>query len=225
MAHARVALAALVFAMSACAAAEPAPKAAEQPARSEPLASFQGTRWGTFHSKRFELSMGLPDGAAWKIDDHRSGWLRATHEPTRSALLVRSWAEDSIVTRKGCYARAREWEPRLPDLDAVPLIDDKMRPLLGSRDARVAVGVVVRGAPTPSTDGFVVGIAGDVHRCAVVVFQTEASGDLAQDEIADRLVIASDRLLPSMKLDQSFAPSREPAILPPGAAGVSGGVR
>jgi|SRR5579859_4829729 len=225
MAHARVGLAALVLATSSCGASEPAPKAVQAPARSEPLASFQATRWGTFHSKRFELSMGLPDGNAWKIDDHRSAWLRATHEPTHSALLVRTWAEDSLVTRKACYARAREWEPRLPDLDAAPLIDDKMRLLLGSRDARVAVGVVVRAGQPPSTGGFVVGIVGDVRRCAVVVYETEASGESAEDEIADRLAIVSDRLLPSMKIDQSFAPSREPAILPPGAAGVSGGVR
>jgi hypothetical protein len=169
--------------------------------------------------------MGLPDGATWKIDDHRSGWLRATHEPTHSALLLRTWAEDSNVTRKACYARAREWEPRLPDVDAAPLIDDKTRPLLGSRDARVAVGVLVRGGPAPVTGGFVVAIVGDVRRCAVVAYQTEASGQLAEDEVADRLAIVSDRLLPSMKADQSFAPSREPAIPLPGAAGGAGGVR
>jgi hypothetical protein len=222
MAHARVALAAVaILAASACAGSEPAPKVVdvEKPAPSEPIGSFQGTRWGTFHSKRFELTMGLPDGATWKIDDHRTAWLRAAHEPTHSSLLLRSWAEDSNVTRKGCYARAREWEPRLPDLDAERLIDDKTRALLGSRDARVAVGVLVRPGPQPATGGFVVAIVGDVRRCAVVAYQTEASGQSAEDEVADRLAIVSDRLLPSMKPDQSFAPSREPAIPPPGGPG------
>jgi hypothetical protein len=172
------------------------------------------------------MSLGLPDGSAWKIDDHRSGWLRATHEPTRSALLVRAWSEGENVTRKACYARAREWESGLPDLEAQPLIDDQMRSLLGYRDAaRVAVGVLVRGGTESATGGFVVAIVGEVRRCVLVAYETEASGAAAQDEVADRLAIVTDRLLPSMKLDQSFTPSREPAMLPPARPGGAGGSR
>ena len=229
MAHARIALAALLFAVFvACAGAEPAPAAAvdaRTPAPTAAPASFQKTRWGTFHSKRFELSLGLPDGAAWKIDDHRSAWLRATHVPTRSALLIRSWSEQENVTRKACYARAREWESGLPDLDVQPLIDDQLRALFGHRDARVAVGVLVGGGAEPKTGGFVVAIVGDVRRCMLVAFQTEASGAAAADEVADRLAIFSDRVLPGVKVDQSFTPSREPAILPPAGPGGAGGVR
>jgi len=179
-----------------------------------PNGSFQGTRWGTFHSKRFELSMGLPDGSAWKIDDHHSGWLKAAHEPTRSTLVLRIWNEDQVTTRKGCYARGREWEPRLPDLELLPLIDDKMRTLLGYRDARVAVGVTVHGDPQPATGGFVVAIVGDVHRCVVVVYETAVSGAAAQDEVADRLAIVEGRLLPSLKLDSTLTPPRAPVVLP-----------
>lgn len=122
------------------------------------------------------------------------------------------------MTRKGCYARAREWDPRLPDLDGAALIDDGLRPLLKNQDARVAVGVVA--APALSTGGFVVAIAGAIRRCMVVVFQTEARGPAAQDEVADRLVLVSDRLLPSLALDQSFAPSREPVTGPLAPGGV-----
>jgi hypothetical protein len=64
-------------------------------------------------------------------------------------------------------------------------------------------------------------VVGEVHRCVLVAFQTEASGAAAQDEVADRLAIVTDRLLPSMKLDPSFLPSREP-VAPqarPGAGG------
>ena len=60
--------------------------------------------------------------------------------------------------------------------EEIALLDDKTRALLGSRDARVAVGVLVRPGPQPATGGFVVAIVGDVRRCAVVAFQTEASG-------------------------------------------------
>src|SRR5919205_509074 len=101
MAHARVTFAAPLVLMFACGGAGSGPATATpaQPTASEPVATFQGTKWGTYHSKRFELSLGLPDGAAWKIDDHRSAWLRASHEPTRSSLALRSWAEDANVTK------------------------------------------------------------------------------------------------------------------------------
>src|SRR5258708_15971330 len=127
-------------------------------------------------AKRFELAMACPDGAAWKMDGHGTPWIRAAHEPTHSSLLLRSWAEDSNVTRKGCYARAREWEPHLPDLDAERLIDDKTRALLGSRDARVAVGVLVPPDPQPAPGCCVLAILGDVPRCALCAYQTRTSG-------------------------------------------------
>ena len=226
MAHARLvhaASVAVVLVGCAGSGAAPAGPTDPRPLEVEPPGSFQGTRWGSFHSKRFELSLGLPDGAAWRIDDHRSAWLRATHGPTQSSLLLRSWTEEANVTKKSCYTRAREWDARLPDLDTGPLVEDKMRKLLGDRDARVAVGVMVGEGAEPAIGGFVVAIIGDVRRCTLLAFQTQASGPSAQDEVADRLAIVSDRVLPSMKLDQSFTPSREPPLVPLPVGGAGGG--
>jgi hypothetical protein len=93
---------------------------------------------------------------------------------------------------------------------------------VGDKDARVAVGVAPPAAPGASTGGFVVAVVGSVRRCIVVAFQTEAGGPTAGDEVAGRLALIADRLLPSLKLDQSFAPSREPLI---GSPGGPGGVR
>jgi len=212
----------------ACGASAPAPASQPGPApaaSTDALASFEGTHWGTYHSKRFEVSLDLPDGASWKIDDHRSPWMRATHEATRSTLLLRSWSEDQNVTRQACYARAREWEPSLPDLEMSPLIDDSMRKLMGDKDARVAVGVAPPAAPGAMTGGFVLTVVGSVRRCLVVAFQTQAGGPSAGDEVAGRLALVADRLLPSLKSDQSFAPSREPLTGSPVAPGGAGGVR
>jgi hypothetical protein len=226
MAHSRVAAAiGCAIVVVGCGASAPAPSSPPGPAPAAPAeASFEGTRWGTYHSRRFELSLGLPDGSSWKIDDHHSPWMRAGHEATRSTLLLRSWSEDQNVTRKACYARAREWEPALPDIDVLTLIDDGMRKVMGDKDARVAVGVVPPGAPEATTGGFVVAIVGSVRRCLVVAFQTQAGGPAAGDEVAGRLALVADRLVPSLKLDQSFAPSREPLTGSPVAPG-AGGVR
>jgi hypothetical protein len=167
------------------------------------------------------MSIQLPDGSAWKIDDHRSPWLRATHEATRSKLAVRSWHEDENVTRKACYARAREWDSSLPDLETSPLIEDGLRSLLNSKGARVAVGLAVQPAH-PATSGFVVAIVGEVRRCTLVAYQTEAGGPSAENDVGERLAVVVDRLLPSMKMDHSFAPSRErtiPSSVGPGGVG------
>jgi hypothetical protein len=211
--------------VAACASAPapaPGPSAPPQAPASAP-ATFEGARWGKFHSKRFDFSLALPDGSAWKIDDHRSKWLDATHAATHSSLLARSWNEEQNVTRKACYAQAREWERVLPDLDSQPLIDDGIKKVLGNEDARVAVGLDARTPSTQGIDGFVVVIVGSVKRCMVFAFQTHADGQGAGDEIASRLAIIAERFVPSLSLDQSFAPSREPLTGAPGAPGGVGG--
>jgi hypothetical protein len=224
MAHPRVVVAASFVFISACGSLpEPAAQVAPAPAEPPSAKTFDGTAWATFHSKRFELSLRLPDGRAWRIDDHRSPWLRAAHEGTRSKIALRSWREDENVTRAGCYARARGWEPSLPDLEASRLLDDGVRPL-DSQNARVVVGLAGDGE-TPSVGGFVVAIVGEIRRCLLVAYETEAKGPAAEGEVADRLAIIADRLLPTVKLDQSLAPSREPAMRSGPRPGGAGGSR
>jgi hypothetical protein len=221
MAHARVAIAASFALIAACGGAQEhvaeAPPAASA---AVPLAkSFDGAGWAPFHSKRFELSLRLPDGPAWKIDDHRSPWLRATHDGTRSKIVLRAWREEENVTRARCYAKARGWDANLPDLERARLVEDGTREVVG-QNARVVVGLdgPSEGAPI---GGFVLAILGDVRRCFLVAYQTEATGPTAEGDVADRLAIVADRLLASIKLDQSFAPSRVPAT--PSRPGPGGG--
>ena len=127
------------------------------------------------------------------------------------------------MTRAACYARARAWDAGLPDVDASRVLDDGVRPL-DRQSARVVVGLVGQ-ADAPLLGGFVLAIAGDVRRCLVVAYETEAQGPAAEGVIADRLAIVADRLLATIKLDQSFAPSREPAIPSRPGPGGAGGSR
>jgi hypothetical protein len=214
-----LAAASFIFIFACGSAPQPAAEAAQVESSPTLSPTFDGAPWATFHSKRFELSLRLPDGPAWRIDDHKSPWLRATHEKTRSKIVLRSWREDENVTRGGCYARARAWEPNLPDLDASRLVDDGVRSL-DSQSARVIVGLAGQ-ADAPSIGGFVLAIVGEVRRCLLIAYETEAQGPAAEGQVADRLAIVADRLLPAIKLDQSFAPSREPGTgsRPRGAGG------
>lgn len=196
---------------------------APSPAPSAASASFEDRPWGTFRSKRFELALRLPDGARWKIDDHRTPWLRAEHPPTQSALWLRAWSEEVTATRQGCYARARDWLPRLPVLENANLIDDRVRPLFASLDTRVAVGVEPAASGGLRTQGFVVAAGAAVRRCFVVVFVTHADGAGADDAVGERLALVSERLLDRVQLDQSLAPSREPVT--PSLRGAAGAAR
>ena len=99
----------------------------------------------------------------------------------------------------------------MPQIEGAALIDDRVRPLFAGLDTRVAVGVEA-AVGAAGTEGFVTAAGAAAHRCVVVAFRTRADGAGAEDMVAARLVLVSERLLPSVQLDQSFAPSREPAM-------------
>ena len=146
-----------------------------------------------------------------RFDDDRSPWLRAAHEASASRIVLRAWSDGQLVTRKACYDRAREWQGDLPDVDREHLVADDLRKLLKGKDARVAVGVTDTGMTPKSTGGFVVAVVADVRRCVVFAFETQATGASAEDVVLDRLTLVTERLLPSLESDASFAPVRETA--------------
>ena len=61
-----------------------------------------------YHSKRLALSLPLPDGAAWRIDDHTRPELVATHAPTHSKVVVAVMHTDALVGRTECEKLAHE---------------------------------------------------------------------------------------------------------------------
>jgi uncharacterized RDD family membrane protein YckC len=60
------------------------------------------------HSQRFELSIDLPDGQGWKVDDHSRPEFVAIHLPTRSSVVIERWPETDLMNRAKCEERARE---------------------------------------------------------------------------------------------------------------------
>ena len=75
---------------------------------SPPRYPSEDAAWGRYHSKRFQLSFPLPDGKAWRIDDHSRPSLFALHESTTSRVWVLATQEDELVNRQKCEARARD---------------------------------------------------------------------------------------------------------------------
>src|SRR5688572_24903944 len=78
----------------------------------------EDAHWGKFHSKRFQVTVPLPEGRAWKIDDHRQPDLVAVRRETTSRLHV-------IATQEPPALRG----PRLRDrLGAGYVPDDRRGP-------------------------------------------------------------------------------------------------
>jgi hypothetical protein len=170
--------------------------------------AFRTGRPGTFHSARFELSLDLPEGKAWRIDDHNTPWLLATHERTRSTLQVRSWNEDRPATKHRCYERARQWKQGLPDIDTSHAVSDELRHLDGGVEARMVSGIDVPEG-SPHIAGYAVAVGTLVRKCIVIIYQTEASRPSGPQALAERLAVMSETVMAKVKFDSTLNPARE----------------
>lgn len=203
MAHARlVALALLLGAGCGDPAAKTPPTQPDlvvKPAHPPSFAS-DATGWGAFHSKRFNVSIPLPDGKAWKIDDHKSDDLVATHAPTSSRLTLRAEFEEQLMNRARCEARARARGIVPDNADAAfTTVEDEAWVGPESYDSRVWVAVEA-GRPDGRVVGHVFLFGSFVKQCLLVHFSTEVP---AKEEqlLADRLAIAEERIVKAIKLD------------------------
>ena len=138
------------------------------------------------------------------------GFARPTRRVHRGSSFGHGPTVNSSPVRHATTARANGRES-LPDVDREHLVADDLRKLLKGKDARVAVGVTDTGMTPKSTGGFVVAVMADVRRCVVFAFETQAMGASAEDVVLDRLTLVTERLLPSLESDASFAPVRETA--------------
>jgi hypothetical protein len=200
MAHPRVASLLGAACLCSCAGSRPAaapPASAVQEAATEPL-RLEKMPWGTFRSKRFALAIGLPDGAAWRIDDHGAPWLRATHAPSDSTLLLRSWIE-ARPSFERCHARGLSWNESVPALLGARIVEEKERRIAG------APGKVIVGMEGPN-DGFLVALAASARKCTLLVLRTHASDP---EQIADRLLLFAEKVVPSLEPTSTLTPTRQ----------------
>lgn len=208
-----LALAAAALVVAAC--GEP-PRPA-RPAPSPPRAAtvtapaFETGRWGEYRSRRFDLVVPLPDGRAWRIDDHASGWLVATHPPTSSVLLVRTWTEDAIVNRERCEARARLWRD-LPRRDSIELVEERAIPVPPDFDTHVEIGVQGATGEDGAIEGVAMAFGGWAHRCFAYVLTTAAHGHGAERVVGERLAVMVEGSLAKIETRSELEPDvrREP---------------
>jgi hypothetical protein len=167
-------------------------------------------RWPKFHSVRFRLSVPLPDGKAWKIDDHTRPELTATHDASKSALTLVGWNENELVNRAKCEDRARAKgyvaEGEMQTVEDAPTIGPE------SYDTRIWVAVKPGKDAAQPVAGHVFAFGAYVRTCLFVHFRTEVPAGRDEEVLSGRLALAKVRLVGGIALDP---PRTTPDSTPP----------
>jgi hypothetical protein len=183
--------------------------AAATPAEVRPPASdFAGDAapLPRYRSKRLGLSLGLPRGAAWRIDDHSSAALVATHEPTRSRVVVAVLFADAIVGRDQCQALAEERMLVPPLAASAQTLEDEVVVTQRTFDTHIRVALDPGDGPSRPLVGHVLAFGGYLRKCYAFDFRTEVSNAERADTLSARLAFARARILGGLILD-SFEPT------------------
>ena len=199
---------AAALALAACEPPKPAPlpppPPAATPAPAPAPTAFAALPWGTFSSARFELRLPLPDGHAWRIDDHRGPWLSASHLASESVLVVRSWTEDGRVNRQRCEDRARLWRT-FPDPARAEEVKARSVDAPPGFDTFVSIGVLT-GKPEEPIAGFALAFGARGHRCFAWAYTTLARGAGAAEVLGERLATMVERSLGKVVVESELVP-------------------
>jgi hypothetical protein len=214
---------ALVSASAACGSpAVSAPPSTAVAATATPAAATFAPEEGPllrYRSRRLAVSLPLPEGRAWRIDDHSRPELVATHAPTRSQVTVAVFSTDEVVGRSRCEALARE--RKLVPEGAAPLgfVEDGATTTQGSFDTRIAVGV--RPTSTGGLEGEVLAFGGFLRKCYAFVYSTQVERATDENALSARLAIARARVLGGLNiggldatLRNAASPAADPTLAP-----------
>ena len=136
----------LPLALAACTPTVTTPPPPTQPAPAQAPVDFSSSKWGEFPSERFNLRVPLPDGKAWRIDDHHSQWLVAKHQATGSELAMRTWNDENRMNRDKCEEIARATR-KLPPREGAEIIEKDRLGLPPDFDTVMEVGLVPPDKP------------------------------------------------------------------------------
>lgn len=159
------------------------------------------------------MTIPLPDGHAWKIDDHHGAELVAVHPPTDSRLVLVATQEEELMNRHRCSerARARGWF----DERALATVEDRVQVGPDAYDSRV--WVAVDATPRKSLVGHVFLFGAFLRQCLLVHLTTTVPTREDESVLATRLAVGSARIAggitvdPLRTTDNAVVPRDKPA--------------
>jgi hypothetical protein len=181
------------------------PAAVGSAATSTGATSAEDGAWGRFHSKRFQLTVPLPDGRGWRIDDHRQPELVALHPETGSRIAVQITQEEDLMNHDRCATRARElgWFPRTTDhakAETLTTVEDEVQTGPDAYDSRIWVAIDP-GATEGALEGHVFLFGAFLRRCLLVHYTTRVAAAKDESVLASRLAVASSRIVKGIAID------------------------
>ena len=150
------------------------------------------------------MSLPLPRGHEWRIDDHSSSALVATHAPTHSRVVVGVFRADVNVGRSACETMATE--RKLVPAGPLQPLDDEVTVTQQTFDTRIEVALVPGDSANQPIVGHVLAFGGFLRKCFVFDFSTEVPGAAAESALSARLAFARARILGGLVLDSMDPP-------------------
>ena len=153
--------------------------------------------WGVFHSKRQFMTVHLPEGRAWHVDDHTRPELTATHPATHSALTVLLEPAGDLVGRDQCEAIARK-KGRVPASD-LRTLESHVTVGPEAYDTRIWVALEVQ--PGGQLKGHLFAFGGMIRTCFFFHLETSVASLASEGVLSSRLALARTRILDRVELD------------------------
>ena len=183
-----------------------APTRPESSAKPEPASpEFAESTWGKFHSERFQLTLPLPDGKRWKIDDHTQRELVAKHAGTSSVVTVYTSFERELVNHQACEDRARDAglvPKELRTVESVVTVGPE------AFDSRIWVAIdggkdggTGGGKNQKGLTGHVFLFGANIRKCLFVHLETTVATPEEEPKLSARLASARVRMLGELKID------------------------
>jgi len=204
-----LALAASCASTAGCAAEPPRVESAAGASIPPPAATFDDDDkgWGKFHSKRFALTIPLPEGRAWRIDDRSTPSLTAKHDATRSVLVLRTFVEPALMNRQRCEERARELG--LVPSKTMRTVEDLVTVGPEAFDTRVWAALEPGATEDAPIAGHLFAFGAFVHKCLFFHFTSDVASARDESVLSARLALVRVRILAGLVLDDFDAVGRE----------------
>ncbi len=155
----------------------------------------------------------LPDGKAWRINDHSQAELVATHAPTKSTIVVTVFADPELMSRKTCEEKARA--RNLVPAGDMRSVEQQVVTGPEAYDTRVWIAIEPPATPGKPLIGHVFAFGGFLRKCLFFHFRSEVSTPNDEDALSSRLAIARVRVLDAIKIDPFVEPPKEkPSVAP-----------
>ncbi len=182
--------------------AESAPPPAQAPSTTEGFTTNETAtkdRWGTFHSRRFNLVLRLPGGSEWRVDDRSRPELVAIHSASRSRLAAARWTATSLQNRESCLATARERGLAPPA--SARIVDDSAEVRPSGEDVRSWASIEPGASDAAPVRGYATLVSAQIKKCLVVSYVTEVPSMKDEAELTTRLAVIREGTLARARVE------------------------